>query len=102
MINTYRFQTQYGMLQKKKNNIIESSIQSLKGIGPKKAKTLKIDIVPIIGRGTLIEAADLVRNGFTSKWGDFTAEGLVMRPAVDLLNRRNNRIITKIKYKDFN
>ena len=66
------------------------------------AKDLKIDIVPVVGKGTLIEAADFVRNGFTSAWGDFIAEGLVMRPVVDLLNRKSNRIITKIKYKDFN
>jgi len=33
--------------------------------------------------------------------GDFEAEGIVARPAVELKNRTCSRIITKIKCKDF-
>jgi len=61
-----------------------------------------IDIVPIIGEGTLQEGIELVKNGFKSKWGDFIAEGIVARPLTELRTRRGDRIITKIKHKDFN
>jgi len=37
-----------------------------------------------------------------STWGDFIAEGLVLRPEVDLFAESGKkRIITKVKYKDF-
>lgn len=65
------------------------------------AGKLDTKVVPIIGHGTLKEMVDLVKKGFKSKWGEFTAEGIVARPRVDLLTRRRERIITKIKYKDF-
>jgi hypothetical protein len=65
------------------------------------AVKLGIDIVPIVGQGTLTEAIELVRKGQKSQWGDFTAEGLVVRPAVELKTRRGDRLITKIKHKDF-
>ena len=65
------------------------------------AKTLGLDVVPIIGHGTLREMVNMVSEGFKSQWGDFTAEGIVARPAVDLLARDGSRIITKLKYKDF-
>jgi len=63
-----------------------------------------IDIVPVVGRGTLAEAVDMVRQGFMStkiSASEHLAEGLVMRPAVELAGRGGKRIITKIKYKDF-
>ena len=62
---------------------------------------LNINIVPIVGQGTIDQAVKLVKNGFISKFGDFIAEGLVIRPKHELLDRRGHRIITKIKYKDF-
>lgn len=65
------------------------------------ASKLGIETVPIVGEGTLDDAIELVRNGFDSTWGDFKAEGLVLRPKVELKNRRGNRIITKLKTKDF-
>ena len=65
------------------------------------AKSLGLDIVPIIGHGTLDEAIDLVKKGFNSKWGEFLAEGIVARPRVELRTRRGDRIITKVKYRDF-
>lgn len=65
------------------------------------ATKLGIDIVPIVGQGTLTEAIELVRKGQKSQWGDFIAEGLVVRPAVELKTRRGDRLITKIKHKDF-
>lgn len=65
------------------------------------AYNLGIPVVPAVGQGTLEEAVKLVSNGFKSQWGDFQAEGIVARPSVELLDRRGNRIITKIKCKDF-
>lgn len=66
------------------------------------ANQLKIDVVPIIGEGTLYDAIDLVKSGFNSTWGDFKAEGIVARPKVEMFDRMGNRIITKIKCRDFN
>lgn len=60
-----------------------------------------LDVVPIIGRGTLLDMVEMTRAGFKSQWGDFTAEGIVARPRVELAARDGARIITKIKYKDF-
>ncbi len=66
------------------------------------AESLDIDIVPIIGSGTLRDMVDICQNGgFASTWGNFQAEGIVARPKVELFNRSNSRIITKLKCKDF-
>ena len=65
------------------------------------AFALGLDVVPVIGRGTLFDAVDIVRNGMRSTWGDFEAEGIVARPKVDLKMRNGGRIITKIKCRDF-
>lgn len=65
------------------------------------AKTFGLDRVPIIDQGPLSAMIDMVANGFKSAWGDFMAEGIVARPAMQLFNRKGDRIITKIKYKDF-
>lgn len=58
-------------------------------------------VVPIVYTGPLLGAAGFAADGFKSAWGDFNAEGLVLRPAVDIKNRLNKRIITKVKEKDF-
>ena len=65
------------------------------------ADQLAIDVVPVIGTGTLPEMAELVRRGFNSQWGKFKAEGIVARPEVELCARNGQRIITKLKCKDF-
>ena len=65
------------------------------------ARKLEVESVPTVGKGPLINAVDLVRQGMYSQWGKFDAEGLVMRPVVEMLDRRGQRIITKIKIKDF-
>ena len=62
---------------------------------------LGIKIVPIIGEGTLIDMISKCRQGFNSQWGDFKAEGIVARPKYELFSRGRQRIITKIKSKDF-
>jgi ATP-dependent RNA circularization protein (DNA/RNA ligase family) len=65
------------------------------------ASKLDIPVTPIIGEGTLLEAVELVKSGFFSHLRDTPAEGLVMRPKVELLDRRGIRVITKLKLKDF-
>ena len=65
------------------------------------ASKLGLRVVPEVGRGSLDLAIDCVRQGLFSKWGTFYAEGLVMRPAIELQTRRGERIIAKIKAKDF-
>jgi len=65
------------------------------------AETLKLDIVPVIGRGTLDDMIEMTKAGFNSRWGDFQAEGIVARPATELKTRSGHRVITKLKCKDF-
>jgi ATP-dependent RNA circularization protein (DNA/RNA ligase family) len=65
------------------------------------ADKLNLDVVPIVGSGTLEELVEFVKNGFDSKWGNFFAEGIVARPETELVARNGRRIITKLKYKDF-
>lgn len=60
-----------------------------------------LDVVPTIGYGNLGNMVELAKQGFKSRWGDFQAEGIVARPAVELQTRSGKRIITKIKHKDF-
>ncbi len=65
------------------------------------AKELNLDVVPILFTGTLTEMVNNVRLGFSSTWGAFIAEGIVARPKIELQSRSGERIITKIKHKDF-
>lgn len=65
------------------------------------ADKLGIVSAPVIGHGTLYDAIDIVKDGLQSKWGDFEAEGIVARPVVQLWNRKDERIICKIKGRDF-
>ncbi len=65
------------------------------------ALKLGIDFVPVVGVGTLDDLISMGQEGFNSAWGDFLAEGIVARPLVELKARNGERIITKIKYRDF-
>ncbi|MDR1897863.1 MAG: RNA ligase family protein [Prevotellaceae bacterium] len=68
------------------------------------AQSLNIPIVPVIGYGSLEEAVNFVKQGFKSTIAEnknYDAEGLVLKPVVDLLARNGQRIITKIKTVDF-
>lgn len=69
------------------------------------ANELDLLWAPEHGTGTLWDAADYVKRGFVTElpgavaWA--AAEGLVLRPEHELLDRRAHRIITKVKTKDF-
>ncbi len=65
------------------------------------AEKMGILTVPVVGEGSLMDAARMAQDGIQSTFGDFAAEGLVMRPAVELLDRGGHRIIAKVKSKDF-
>ena len=65
------------------------------------ATSLGIRCIPVVGQGNLSNAIATVKGGLQSEWGDFLAEGLVLRPAVELATRSGKRIITKMKHKDF-
>ncbi len=65
------------------------------------AETLGLHHVQVVGDFTLHEAIELVKKGFQSEFGDFFAEGLVAEPVVPMFNRKGERIITKIKTRDF-
>lgn len=60
-----------------------------------------LDLVPIIGDGTLGDLVARVRAGFNSTWEQFAAEGIVARPLTELKDRAGHRIITKLKHRDF-
>lgn len=80
------------------------------------ADKLGIDSVPVIGYGTLHDAVNMVKDDrsvvsaeefhkvsgpLKSQWGDFEAEGIVARPVVPMFDRKGQRIIAKIKGRDF-
>lgn len=66
------------------------------------ADNLGLRVVPIVAECPIAEAISLVKRGFQSDWsGVSMPEGLVGRPSVDLFNRKGERIITKIKHRDF-
>lgn len=65
------------------------------------AHELALDVVPVVGTGTLHEMVEKAKTGFASCWGNFQAEGIVARPSTELKAHSGKRIITKVKFKDF-
>ena len=65
------------------------------------AKGNGLDIVPIVGSGSLYQAMDLVEEYQKSTWGDFQAEGVICKPAVEVMTSRGRRVICKIKARDY-
>lgn len=65
------------------------------------AAKLGIDVVPYLGRMSLDQIVDLVRTPFASKLGTAISEGVVARPIETLFDRRGERVIIKLKTKDF-
>ncbi len=60
-----------------------------------------LNIVPIIGTGSLHDAVHLAQQGIRSAICDWESEGIVARPKVELRSRAGERIIAKIKCRDF-
>ena len=65
------------------------------------AQNLGIKVVPCLGEGTIGNAILEVENGLMSAFGNFQAEGMVLRPKVELQTRSGHRIIAKLKGRDF-
>jgi RNA ligase len=69
------------------------------------AGKLGLDVVPPAGYGegwSLERAWRAIRDGeLKSAWEGARIEGLVGRPAVDLFSRKGDRVITKLKLKDW-
>ena len=65
------------------------------------ANKMGLEVVPIRGMGSLDSMVAVAEAGIHSSWGDFLAEGLVARPEIEMRTRRGDRMITKIKTKDF-
>lgn len=67
------------------------------------AKSFGIDVVPIVLEGTIQEAVDYVKSKPKSLIAkqEKESEGLVGTPKVRVLNHKGDRIIVKVKVKDF-
>lgn len=65
------------------------------------ANRLGIDVVPEVARGNLYELCSVVSEGIGSRWGEFTAEGVVAVPSTPLFSRGGNRVMVKIKTVDY-
>jgi hypothetical protein len=64
------------------------------------AKSSGLQQAPFLGTSTLEEVIETARLGFDSSWGYFPAEGIIVRPGVELVDRLGNRVIGKIKTRD--
>ena len=65
------------------------------------AKMFGIDVVPIVLEGTIGDGIDYVMQHNNSTIGNAVMEGVVGKPKVEMKDRLGNRIIVKIKWKDF-
>jgi hypothetical protein len=68
------------------------------------AGALSIPIAPIVGEGRPVDAVGMCRAGFKSVLAEdptLDSEGIVLRPAVELRDRRGKRVIAKLKLRDF-
>ena len=66
------------------------------------AKAFGVDVVPIVGAGGIYDAVEYVRTHPRSEINSAAPmEGVVARPAVELLDRMGRRVIVKIKACDF-
>lgn len=65
------------------------------------ASKMGVEVVPVALRGSIAEAIAEVKMGVISHWNGANAEGLVGVAPEGLLSRRGERIMVKIKRKDF-
>lgn len=65
------------------------------------AKTFGVDVVPIVYEGDIAGAVEFVKGKPKSTIGVADMEGIVCKPAVDMLDRMGRRLIVKIKVCDF-
>ena len=65
------------------------------------AKIFNLDVVPIVLEGTIQDGVDYVKSKPSSTIGAAPMEGVVGRPKCELQDRCGNRLIVKIKARDF-
>ena len=65
------------------------------------AETFGIEVVPVVGIGSLDRAVEYIKRHPNSMLREDELEGVVCRPMCELLDRRGERIIVKIKCRDF-
>lgn len=65
------------------------------------ARGMGCDVVPIVATGIMRDLCRQAEVGVKSTYGDFIAEGLVMKPTVTLMDRKGDRILAKIKTSDY-
>jgi len=65
------------------------------------ANSLNIEVAPVVFCGNLQKGIDWVKTKPNSLIGTAKSEGLVARPKVELKDRLGNRVIVKIKVRDF-
>lgn len=65
------------------------------------AQCFNIEAVPVIMVGTLPEAVEFVKTRPSSTIGNAKMEGLVCKPLEEVRDRMGNRVVVKIKCKDF-
>lgn len=65
------------------------------------ASRFGVPVVPVVAVGSLADGVEYVSGHPRSTIGDLVMEGVVGRPSVELRDRRGNRIIVKIKQRDF-
>lgn len=65
------------------------------------ATTFGIDVVPVVGTGTIEDAVNFVMSKPISTIGTAPMEGVVARPMVEMKDRMGRRIIVKVKVCDF-
>lgn len=79
----------------------ESNLWLKRGAVEDIAKTFGIDAVPIVYEGNLAGAVEFVKGKPKSTIGTADMEGIVCKPAVDMLDRMGRRLVVKIKVCDF-
>lgn len=65
------------------------------------AQCFNIEAVPVIMTGTLLEAVEFVKTRPSSTIGNAKMEGLVCKPLEEVRDRMGNRVVVKVKCKDF-
>lgn len=67
------------------------------------SRSFNIKAVPIVLEGTLQDGVNFVQKHHQTYVGDRGAymEGLVARPKIEINDRNGNRVIVKIRYRDF-
>ena len=64
-------------------------------------KILQVEKVPSFGQMTVHSAVEMVKNGFSSKYGTAKAEGLILKTDFPVFDSFGERLIFKVKSKDF-